>query len=467
MGELRTYMATLVMKFGGSLTSDAKRLHRVAQVILAESLAWGRMVVVVSAMGGVTDQFRQAVELAAAHQTAGFRRLVADVRKRHLALIASLFADPPTHKALIAQLDHILYAVLATCDRAYVQRDAQARDRDLVMAAGEQMMVHIVAALVRQEGLKAATVDADTIIITDDNHQNAHPITDVIDERVDRLLRPMLDAGMVPIIAGFVGATRHGAITTLGRGGSDYTLTLLAAALHADEGWIWTTVDGIMSADPQLVPGARVIPSLSYEEVGELAYFGARVLHPRAVEPLQARGIPLRVRNPFNLDHAGTLIQAESSTLGASVKAVTAVDGLCLYTSGRPIDITEFIGRVHRIVGQTVTGPVIVMQSHFRSVFVFVVPTSEGPTAVTSARERLVANMGGWDIVAVKVITLMGATRSPESALNGSVHPLASAIGPGDRHILCVLPHEAQSAVRQLHKLTEHAETQLWPPASH
>lgn len=464
-------MATLVMKFGGSLTADPKRLTRVAQVIMAEALAWQRMVVVVSAMGGVTDHFRQAVEMAPSHQASGYRRLVADVRDRHVKLIAALFSQQDTQASLIEQLDHILYVVLATCDRVHAQREAQPRDRDVVMAAGELMMVPILAALVRQEGLRAATVDAASILVTDDNHQNAHPITDMIDERVDRVLRPILDAGIVPIIAGFVGATRGGVITTLGRGGSDYTATLLAAALRADEVWIWTTVDGIMSADPQLVRGTRVIAALTYEEVGELAYFGARVLHPRAVEPLQAQGIPLRVRNPFNLDHAGTLIQSQvhPDATGPTVKAVTAVDGLCLYTSGRPIDIVEFVGRVHRIVGQTVTGPVILMQSHFRNVVVFVVPTSEGPTAAISARDRLAAALAGWEVSHVKVIALMGTTKRPEAVfseavLNDSVHPLASAVGPGDTHILCVLPNEAQSAVRQLHKLTEHAETQVWPP---
>ncbi|MBX3083975.1 MAG: aspartate kinase [Anaerolineae bacterium] len=461
-------MATLVMKFGGSLTSDVKRLTRVAQVIMAESLAWKRMIVVVSAMAGATDTLSQAIEQAALHNAPGYRRAVAELRESHLGLLMALFPSLPIQHMLTAQLDNTLSTVLTTCDRIYAHREALPRDRDIVMATGEQMMVPIVTALVRQEGLQTASVNAESVMITDDKHQNAHPLLDVIDERVEQVIRPLLESGIVPIIAGFVGATKTGAVTTLGRGGSDYTATTLAASLRADEVWIWTTVDGVMSADPQLVPGARVIPTLSYEEVGELSYFGARVLHPRAVEPLQAQGIPLRVRNPFNLDHAGTLIQANAEAQNSSIKAVTAVDGLCLYTSGRPLDTGEFVSRIHRIVGRTVTGPVIVMQSHFRSVVVFVVPTNEGPNAVTTAKDRLSAQLTGWEIVPVKVITLMGTPGFSESALISPIRPLASAVGPGDRYILCVNPSEAQSVVRQLHKLTENSvdsvDQQVWPP---
>src|SRR2546421_659299 len=216
------------MKFGGSLTADAKRISRVAQVIMAESLAWQRMVVVVSAMAGTTDLLGRATNLAAARNAAGYRR-----------------------------------------------------------------------------------------IVSDDRHQSANPLLDRIDERVEQVLRPLLDAGIVPIVTGFIGATRNGVLTTLGRGGSDYTATILAASVRADEVWMWTSVDGVMSADPALVPGTRVIPVLSYQEVGELSFFGAHIVHPRAVQPLLAQGIPLRVRNPFNLDHAGTLIQAENDERGA------------------------------------------------------------------------------------------------------------------------------------------------------
>lgn len=455
---------SLVMKFGGSLTSDAKHLHRIAQVILAESLAWNRLVVVVSAMAGATDALRQTVDLAATAQSAGYRRIVSTLREEHRRIIEELFSAEGDRRHLMEYIDSRLFDVLNVCDRVCAGRDATPRDRDAVMAVGEQIMVRIVTALVRSEGLRAVAVEAEALIVTDNTHQNAHPITDLVDERVERILRPILDSGVVAIVAGFIGATRGGAITTLGRGGSDYTATLLAASLHADEVWMWTHVDGIMSADPAFVPGARVIPSLTYEEVGELSYFGARVLHPEAIEPLAQRGIPLRVRNPVNLEHAGTLIQHETEPGNTVLKAVTAIDGLCLSLTRQPLDMAEFLGQVYHAVGNAAAGPVIATQSYHRATVVFVVPTSEGPAAVDSVAARLAESLPRWEIQPVKVIAAIGAVRSL-----ADINPIAYAIGPGNRRLLAVAPSEVTGVIRTLHKLTEsgaqrgQAASQLWP----
>jgi aspartokinase/homoserine dehydrogenase 1 len=458
-------MATLVMKFGGSLTADAEHLSRVAQVIVSESEAWNRLVVVVSAKRGATDTLNEAVNLAAARNAAGYRRAIATLRDEHLHIIRALFQDELIRKNLIDHVDRCLFDALAVCDRALSNRTAIPRDRDEAMAVGEKIMVNILTSLLRQEGLRAATVDAETLIITDSSYQNAHPMVDLIDERVERFLRPLLEVEIIPVIAGFVGATQKGVITTLGRGGSDYTATLLAASLRADEVWMWTRVDGVMSTDPRLVPGARVISVLSYEEVGELSYFGARVLHPDAIEPLAQRGIPLRVRNPNNLDHAGTLIQAEDASgdqSGPALKAVTAVDGLYLSMSGQPLEIIDFLSQIHHLVGNVATGPVIVTQSHHNATLVFVVPTSEGPGAMDNALQRLRAALPRWEIQPVKVIAAIGASAILRATVE--VPLLASALGPGNRRLIAVSPADAKEAVRQLHKLTESNAESAAPP---
>ncbi|MCC7451487.1 MAG: aspartate kinase [Anaerolineae bacterium] len=451
-------MATLVMKFGGSLTADPRRIARIAQVTVSESQAWKRLIVVISAMAGATDALNRAIDLAMIRNAPGYRRAVATIRNDHLAIIKALFQSESARRELTNYTDRLLFDVLSSCDRIAAEREVTPRDRDAVVAVGERVMVAIIAAVMRQEGLRVAVVDAISVIVTDDHHQNANPLVDRIDERVDSVLRPLLDEGIVPLVTGFIGATQRGAVTTLGRGGSDYTATLLAASLRADEVWIWTSVDGVMSADPQLVPGARVIPELSYEEVGELSYFGAHVLHPRAVEPLLPHKIPLRVRNPFNLDHAGTLIQAESSSSEHGLKAVTAIDGLSLSTKGQSIDLNELLGQVHHVVGRVLMGPVIVMQSHLRSTLVFIVPTSEGPQAVATAAQRLTNGLGTdyWEINPVKVITVMG-TVTPIVWDNSSVKPIASVWGPGERRLIAVAPADTQTIVRQLHKLANQA----------
>lgn len=441
-------MSTLVMKFGGSLAADARSIRRVAQIISAESLAWQHMVVVVSAMAGATDSLTRAVDLAAARDGVGYRRQVAAIRAQHTAVINSLFPAVALCQHLTRQLDGWLFDVLSVLDAVCARREAQARDRDAVMAAGERMMADILIALVQSEGLRSALIRSTEWMLTDDHHQNANPLTEGVEERVERVIKPLLAAGMVTLTEGFVGATRNGTLTTLGRGGSDYSATVLAAALRADEVWVWTNVDGIMSADPSLVPNARVIDHLSYDEMRELSYFGVRVLHPRAVEPLLARLTPLRVRNPFRVDHGGTLIRAEASAGG--LKAVSAIDGLLLETRQAGIDLPDVLSRVARAVGQTANGPVSVMQSQGRAALVFVVPTSEGPQAVATAAQKLSAALQSrWSVRVVKVIAALGAL--PNVSVPG-ITALAST-RTEQRCILAVAPEDVQPAVRYLHRL--------------
>src|SRR5258708_28134365 len=228
-------MATLVMKFGGSLTADARHISRVAQVISAESLAWLRMVVVVSAMAGATDVLMRAADQAATRDAAGYRRTVAQLRADHLTVIKALFDDESQRHDLVARIDRVLFDVLNNCDSVMGRREALPRDRDAILAAGERMMLHILAALVRQEGLNAALIDAASLIVTDDRHLSANPLIDIIDERVEQVIRPLLDAGVVPLVTGFIGVPRTGAPPPLGRGGSDYTAPLPAASLPADQ----------------------------------------------------------------------------------------------------------------------------------------------------------------------------------------------------------------------------------------
>ncbi len=439
------------MKFGGSLAADARSIRRVAQIIQAEALAWQQMVVVVSAMAGATDALAQAVELAAVRDGAAYRAQIAVLRAQHVAVIDSLFPTQNIRSGILQTLDQWLFDALGLCDMVAAHREATPRDRDAIMSIGERLMADILIVLLQREGLRSALVDSAQWMITDDHYQNASPQIDLVEERVERVIRPLLKAGMVTLVCGFIGTTRGGAMTTLGRGGSDYTATILAAALHADEVWMWTSVDGIMSADPSLVPNARVIDLLSYDEIRELSYFGVRVLHPRAVEPLLPGAIPMRVRNPFRVDHAGTLIMAHPSHDG--LKAVSAIDGLLVSTPQPGIDLPGFLAQVNHSVGQAAMGPVLVTQSQAGSTLVFVVPTTEGPAAATNAAQRLTASFPAsrWAVRVVKVIAAMGALHM--EPMPGIV-PLAFGHGAADRYLLVVAPGDVQAAVRLMHRLT-------------
>jgi aspartate kinase len=446
-------MATLVMKFGGTLVIDADRVKRLMAAVQTELQAWERVVVVVSAMTGVTDNLDDITDYAAARNPAAYRALVAIIRARHIKLIGDLFPDDPHRREdLTAGLDRGLFELLALCDALALRGEVTPRDRDAILSTGEPLVARIVTAYLRREGITTVMVEGHSLIVTDDRYLGANPQIDLTDARVETIVRPLLDAHVVPLVTGFTGKTRNGSPTTLGRGGSDFTATLLAASLHADEVWIWTQVDGVMSANPDLYPRVQIIPTLTYAEVGELSYFGAHILQLRSVEPLTTQQIPLRVRNLFNPDHGGTLIQSEHDPEYPPVplKAVTAVDGIWIATHGRAIDLNDFLTEIRRITGQGVTGPVVALQSQMRSTMVFVVPSSEGPTAAESLTQRLTAALGTerWEIRPVKVVVMLGP-----AGPNITTHsPLAATIGPGDRELWVVAPEDVANTVRDLHR---------------
>lgn len=455
-------MACIVMKFGGSLTASADLMQRIVQITQIEFAAWERVVVVVSAMAGVTDALLNATEAAVHGDATHYRRIANRLLHSHLQMLTDLFRDAIETRRLTAQIQQHLQNLLHLCDAIASKQEPLPLLKDQVMALGEYMIAPLLTALMQREGLRAVQVDPLALIVTDNTHQHAHPVMDLIDTQADLILKPLLDAGAIPVVPGFVGKSRSGNLTTLGRGGSDLTATVLAAALDADEVWIWTHVDGIMSADPALVPNARVIPALTYDEVNELSYFGARVVHPGAIEPLIGRGIPLRVRSPFNLDHAGTLIQAETPTeFAETLKSVTAVDGLCLTSVNRPFDLVSFLGKVHHIVGAALPAPSIVMQSHQRATLVFVVPTSEGPSAVSSMANSLIQHLPDWEVQTVKVIAAIGAFPATRLTLDEPIRPIASALGSGNRRLIAIRTEDVQAAVRQLHWWVEQGTTSL------
>ena len=203
---------------------------------------------------------------------------------------------------------------------------------DAISSLGERINARVVAAYLRQLGLKSEAVDATELIVTDSTFQDAAPLMDATRARVQARLVPLLEDGVVPVITGFMGANEDGVTTTLGRGGSDYSAAILGVALDSDEVWTWTDVDGVMTTDPRIVPDARVIPVLSYSEIGELAYFGAKVLHPKTISPVIESGIPLWVKNTFNPTCPGTRIVRKPESTPGTVKAVSAIKGLSMVT---------------------------------------------------------------------------------------------------------------------------------------
>ncbi len=317
-----------VMKFGGTSVGDAKRIAAVADIIIgSEDL---RLVVVASAMSGVTNSLIAGARLAAEGQDDAYRDVKAKLLERHLLAINTLLADGPEKLEVTGYVEDRLHDFERLCRSIAVLGELTTRSLDAVASIGEHLSCPLLAAFLRQKGVRAEFVSAVQLVVTDDKFGSASPLMEPTCQRVRERLLPLLDRNIIPVVTGYVAATSTGVVSTLGRGGSDYTAAIIGACLDADEVWIWTDVDGILTADPKIVPQARPLSEISYVEAAELAYFGADVLHPKTIKPVVEKRIPLRIVNSFNPTHPGTLIVAQPSAVRQDMAAIISTKGLSM-----------------------------------------------------------------------------------------------------------------------------------------
>jgi aspartate kinase len=301
-------MSLVVMKFGGTSVEDPAAINRTASIVAGRVAAGKKPVVVVSAMAKVTDQLLRAAAAAAKGDRTGALAISSRLRARHRDTACALIKTPADASALcnlieqkFDSLDEILRGLAAILELT-------PRISDLVVSYGERLSSRIIAAAFAERGIEAAHLDARDVIITDSQFQKAAPIDALIEKRSVEHLRPLLDSGKVPIMGGFIASNESGITTTLGRGGSDFTAALVGGALNAEAIEIWTDVDGIMTSDPRVCPDALRVKVISFEEAAELAYFGAKVLHPATILPAVKKSIPVLVLNSKNPSNEGTRI---------------------------------------------------------------------------------------------------------------------------------------------------------------
>jgi len=318
----------LVMKFGGTSVGSAERFAAVAEII--EGAKDKQLIVVVSAMSGTTNALIAGARAAAQGQDGRYRAIKAELLAKHLTAVDALLADSPERVHIAGHIEDRLHDFERLCRSIATLGELTVRGLDAVASLGEELSCQILAALLRARGGRARAVSATTLIRTDEHYGSATPDMAATRELVSQNLRPLLAEGVLPVVTGYIGATAQGVTTTLGRGGSDFTAAILGDCLDADEVWVWTDVNGILTADPKLVPDAHVLAELSYAEAEELAYFGADVLHPKTVAPLARRGIPLRILNSFAPDNPGTLIVPEPDRERRIVPAIISTEGLSL-----------------------------------------------------------------------------------------------------------------------------------------
>lgn len=299
----------IVLKFGGTSVGDAAAIERAADIVRGRMP--GRPLVVVSAMAGATNSLLAIAEQAAKGHLIGALSAVEALRERHLGAVAALVPDAAAAD-LASDLSAAFDDLARLAEALSVLGHSTPRSMDTIAAQGEMLSSQLVVAAFRARGIPAAHVDARQVVLTDDRFMKAEPQPQAIADASRAHLLPLLREGQVPVMGGFIGATRDGLTTTLGRGGSDYTASLVGAALQADVIEIWTDVDGMLTADPRMVDGARLIERIRFDEASELATFGAKVLHPSTIAPAVSRGIPVYVLNSSRPEGRGTLITADA-----------------------------------------------------------------------------------------------------------------------------------------------------------
>ena len=349
-----------VLKFGGTSVGDAAAFENVAHIIRDRISAVP--VVVLSAMSKVTDALLASTNIANEGNPDEALDSLSAIFTRHKQTAAELLTKDATAKYsnTVDEAEKSLSALLNQITNEPAEFRAL---QDSVLAFGETLSSILLAEVLQERGMASIQVDARTCVITDDEHGCAAPLISETFKAAQSSLLPFLEAEVVPVMGGFIGSTKSGKITTLGRGGSDYTAALIGAALSAREIQIWTDVTGVLTADPRVVPAAQTVERLSYGEAAELAYFGAKVLHPKTIQPAIEDCIPVRICNSRAPEEAGTLVCAQTETTPRTVKAIAHKTGVTTVqiTSARMLGAYGFLRALfevferHRTVVDVVT----------------------------------------------------------------------------------------------------------------
>lgn len=317
----------LVMKFGGTAVDSAEKVKHVAKLVKSYKDKGDDVVCVVSAVRGMTDGLLAIAESVRRGDKASIEDFVKKALKTHADIATGAISDSKLRQEALSKVKQTVGELQDVLGGIVLLGEVTPKSLDYLMSFGERLSTPIVSFALRDIGVDSEFLTGkDAGIVTDSNFGEARPLMDTTKLRVSHRLGPITKRGAVPVITGFIGADQHGNTTTIGRGGSDYTATIVAASMNADEVCLWSDVDGLMTADPKIVKTAKVLKEVSFAEAMEMALFGAKYMHPRALEPVMDTKIPIRIRNTFNVKHPGTVItQSPSRDSQRIVKSVSAI----------------------------------------------------------------------------------------------------------------------------------------------
>jgi aspartokinase/homoserine dehydrogenase 1 len=458
-----------ILKFGGSSLADGERVKAAADIV-AQAGREGRVGVVLSAMKGVTDLLVAAARRAE-EGSEGYREVLERVRVQHYTAVRFLF--PPADQAPIIttlqlmfnELEEILHGV-------ELLKECSPRTMDLVMSFGERLSCALVCGYMRQRGMPAEVVDAREMVVTDEVFGSA-----AVDfpKSYARIEARLSGVDGIPVIPGFVGSTEKGVTTTLGRNGSDYTASIIGAGVTADRIDIWTDVDGVLSADPRLVPEAFVIPSLSYEEAMELSYFGAKVIHPYSMIPAVEKGIPIRIKNSLNPSAPGTMISPAAPSGAANSKrhpitGIATIEGISLVNieGGGMIGIPGIAARIFGALAREGINIIMISQASSEHTICLVFRTREAERALGALSRELALELEtrriqNFQLVRdLLVVSVIGENMRGSPGIAGrlfsalgtaGVNILVIAQGSSERNISFVIEEKNHAlALRTIHK---------------
>jgi len=367
----------LVMKFGGSSMGSAERIKAAAR-LTAEQHAKRSVVIVVSAMGKVTDLLLDSMRKAETGDESGLEANLNHLAERRVACCRELLPSAAQENA-IAGVRGLVHEFSRIARGIMMLGERPPQSVDKAVAIGERLSALMMAVYLDVQGIRATAVNAAQVIVTDTVFGNATPLMDETRARAATVLLPLLEDGVLAVVTGFNGATLDGRPTTLGRGGSDFSASILAAALDAEELWIWTDVDGIMTGDPRLIPEARVLDVITYNEAAELAYNGAKVLHPRTLAPLIERQIPVWSKNSFAPEKPGTRIVAKIEAAGGphAVTSMADVPLVSIEPTGAAPSGAKLMSEALSALDVCNVEVLVITSSSYRQNFCFLVRQSE------------------------------------------------------------------------------------------
>src|SRR5216683_462144 len=393
-----------VMKFGGTSVGDAECIRRAAEIVARASVE-SAVLVVVSAMSGVTNLLVLAAQQSVNGDETESREIAAALRNQHSAAVTALIKDEARRSQLNREVEQIVGEVTSLCRGITLLRELTPRTLAVVSSIGERLSARLMAGALNELGVRSEAIEATEVIITDDDYGQAEPLMEQVRERASARLGPLLGDGITPVVTGFIGATVDGTLTTLGRGGSDYSATALGAALDADEIIIWTDVDGVLSTDPRLVPEARLLREISYNEAAELAYFGAKVLHPKTLRPVAEAGIPVWIRNSFSPSQPGTKITRNGRPTNNGVRGITAIGNVSLITVGGRgiVGVIGVAARTFETVASVRANVLLISQSSSENDICFIVDFADAARTMKALQKAFASDLVHHDVEHITV----------------------------------------------------------------